>query len=173
MACFYFDFNDINKRSSNKAVRSLLFQVGQRTHDGRNTLEQLYQQHNSGQHQPSEAAIQHLLQDILASYGSKFIVLDALDECTDQEDFVRFLRDTVALKGSGLRILATSRRERLIEEHLGPIATYNVNIRTAVVDEDIRVYVQHLLLTDPKLKKWPDAVQGEIAGVLMKKAGGM
>ena len=69
--------------------------------------------------------------------------------------------------------MATSRREKDIEEQLSPIANYNINIQGAVVDADIRVYVRDRLATDAKLKKWPHTVQNEIITVMMEKAGGM
>lgn len=105
--------------------------------------------------------------------GSKYIVLDALDECTDREDLLTFLCDSVNSKLTGLCVMATSRREKDIEEHLRPIANYNIDIQSAVVDKDIEVYVRDRLAIDPKLRKWPKSVQGEITSVMMEKAKGM
>lgn len=70
------------------------------------------------------------------------------------------------------RVMATSRGERQIQEQLGPIADYSINIQSAMVDEDIRVYIRDRLATVSKLKKWPQPVQNEIITVIMKKAGG-
>ena len=84
-----------------------------------------------------------------------------------------FVGDLVRLQEEGLRIMITSRREKDIEENLGPIANYEINIQIAIVDEDIRVYVRDRLITDRKLNKWPNNVQEDIAAVLMEKAGGM
>jgi hypothetical protein len=70
-------------------------------------------------------------------------------------------------------VMATSRRERDIEEQLRQIADYNINIQSAIVDEDIRVYVRDRLATDSKMKKWPRSVRDEIISVMMEKAGGM
>ena len=170
---FYFDFNDIDKQWSGKAIRSLLFQVAQHTGDGLQGLHQWYRQCSNGQQQPSEEAIRLLLRDTFNLVGSKYIVLDALDECADQEELLEFLCGLVDLKLTGLRLLATSRRGRDIEVSLEPIANYNINIQSAVVDEDIRVYVQSRLSMDPKLKKWPDNVRNEITNVVMEKANGM
>jgi hypothetical protein len=52
----------------------------------------------------------------MKSIKSKYIVLDALDECTDREDLLTFICDLTNSKIDGLRIMATSRRERDIEE---------------------------------------------------------
>lgn len=105
--------------------------------------------------------------------GHKYIILDALDECTDREDFITFIHELVYSQKKGLRIIITSRREKDIEEQLGSIANYNVNIQSAIVDEDIRIYVRDRLATDSKLKKWPGKVQEDIITVLTEKADGM
>jgi hypothetical protein len=110
---------------------------------------------------------------VIAGTGGQYIVLDALDECTDREDMLTFLHELVMLKQPCLRILATSRREKDIEDQLSSVARHNIDIQSAVVDEDIRVYVRDRLATDTKLKKWPPEVQEEIASVMMAKASGM
>lgn len=169
---FYFDFNETEKQSSKKAIRSLLFQLAQQR--GRlQTLEQLYHKCENGQQQPGEDVIQSLLKDTIVCAGHKYIILDALDECADREDFMTFVGNLVHLQEEGLRIMITSRREKDIEEHLGAIANYKINIQSIIVDEDIRVYVRDRLIEDRKLNKWPNNVQEDIAAVLMEKAGGM
>jgi hypothetical protein len=117
--------------------------------------------------------IRSLLRDIIGRIQSKYIILDALDECTDREDLLTFICALADSKLLRLRILATSRPERDIEERLTPIADHNINIQSAIVDRDIRVYIRDQLATDMKLKKWPPSVQDEIATVMMEKAGGM
>jgi hypothetical protein len=133
----------------------------------------MYQRCASGQHQPAEDTIQSLLQDTMNRIESKYIILDALDECTDREYLLTFICNLVNAKSNGLYIMATSRREKDIADKLRPIADYNINIQNAVVDEDIEVYVQDRLLTDSKLKKWPGSVRDEITTVMMEKANGM
>jgi ankyrin repeat domain-containing protein 50 len=170
---FYFDFNDVEKKSSKKAIRSLLFQFTQQVSDGLQGLERLYQKCGSGQQQPAEEAIHSLLRDEISRLASKYIILDALDECTDFGDLSEFLGDLADSKLKGLHIMVTSRREKDIEEQLKPITDHNINIQNAVVDEDIRIYVQDRLTTDSKLKKWPASVRDEIVTVMMEKADGM
>jgi ankyrin repeat domain-containing protein 50 len=170
---FYFDFNDAEKQSLRKAVRSLLFQFAQWVRNGLQCLEQMYQMCGSGQQQPAEDAIRSQLRDMMDRIECKYIILDALDECTDREDLLTFFYNLADSRVKGLRVMATSRRERDIEEQLRRIADYNINIQSTIVDEDIRVYVRDRLATDFKLKKWPQSVRDEIIGVMMEKAGGM
>ncbi|KIW90080.1 uncharacterized protein Z519_09511 [Cladophialophora bantiana CBS 173.52] len=171
---FYFDFNDIEKQSSNKAIRSLLFQIATQATVIAHELELLYGRCSHRQRQPAEDVIHSLFRKAMDTPREKYIVLDALDECTDREGLLTFLRELIASKPRDLRALATSRRERDIDDELSPVADYNINIlQSAVVDEDIRVYIRDRMATDQGLKKWPDPVQTEITTALMEKADGM
>lgn len=170
---FYFDFNDVGKQRVDKMIGSILFQLAQQTSDGQQALRHLYERHENGQRQPPQDTVQELLCKTLGTIGSTYIVLDALDECTERDDLLDFLKSLVQLKLAGLRILATSRREWDIEEPLRSVSDYNINIQSAIVDEDIRTYIEARLVTDPKLKKWPANVHIEILEQLMEKADGM
>ena len=173
MSYFFFDFNDVEKQSSRKAIRSLLFQLALQTSETLHDLEHLYQRCGNGQQQPAEDAVLSNFREAIARPGEKYIVLDALDECTDRESLWTFIRELIGTSPPHLRILTTSRREKDVEEELGPVAKHNINIQSAIVNEDIRIYVCDRLATDTKLKKWPDSVQNEIMIALMAKAGGM
>jgi len=170
---FYFDFNDSYKQSSRNAIRSLLFQFAVQIPDCLQDLKQLHQNCKNGHEQPAEDEIRSLLRDTIAHTEQKYIILDALDECMDREDLLIFLRKLVKSKQTGLHILVTSRGERDIEEQLRAIADHVVNIQSAVVDEDIRVYIRDQLTNDKSLKEWPPSVQDVITTELMAKAAGM
>ena len=170
---FYFDFNDIEKQSSRKAIRSLLFQFTLQQRNRLQILEHLYKGCENGGQQPAEDVIRSLLKDVLACTGHKYIIVDALDECIDREDFMFFIRGLVQSQQESLRTMITSRREKDIEEQLGSIANYDICIQNAIVDEDIGTYVRDRLATDSKLRKWPEKVQDDIVTMLMEKADGM
>ena len=173
MSYIYFDFNDAAKQSSRKAIRSLLFQAALQANDIFHDVERLYHKCSSGQQQPAEDTIHSLFRDAMVRPGAKYLILDALDECTDREGLLPFIREVTASKPRDLHIMATSRREKDIEDELSPLANHNINIQSAIVDEDIRVYLRGRMATDTKLKKWPDSVRDEIMTALMEKAGGM
>jgi hypothetical protein len=126
-----------------------------------------------GQQQPNEDALQSMFRRAVTSPAQKYIILDALDECTDRENVSTFVSKLIDFKSQDLHVLATSRREKDIEEELISAANLNINIQSAVVDADIRIYIRDRIATDKKLKKWPDSVQDEIMTILMEKAGGM
>ncbi|KAL6716780.1 hypothetical protein ACLMJK_004692 [Lecanora helva] len=169
---FYFDFNDMEKQSSEKAIRSILFQFA--LQNGKfQMLERLYQQCSNGSQQPAKDMIRSLLRDTIVDTGHKYIILDALDECTNREEFMRFIRKLIDVPKTDLHVMITSRREKDIEDELDTFATCKINIQSAIVNEDIRTYVYGRLALDKKLQKWSREVQEEIATSLMKKADGM
>ena len=171
---FYFDFNNADKQSLKKAIRSLLFQLTLQQKDCLKSLEKLYQEYGNGQQQPAEEEILSKLKDAVARTGhDKYFVLDALDECIDREEFSIFIRELVNSQQESLHVMVTSRRDKDIEDELGCMANYNINIQSAIVDEDVQIYVRDRLATDSKLKKWPEKVQNDIATTLIEKADGM
>jgi hypothetical protein len=72
-----------------------------------------------------------------------------------------------------VQILATSRKEKDIEEVLYPLVTCQIGIQDAQIDDDIQLHIRHRLHSDPKLKKWPLDIQGEIEKSLINGANGM
>jgi len=114
-----------------------------------------------------------MLHSALTLSNRKYIILDALDECTDRERLLPFIQNVVESQQYKVCLLATSRQEKDIKEELKPIANQTVGIQSAEVDHDICLYIHDQLATDPKLKKWPPSVKDEIASEMMKKADGM
>ncbi|KIW99546.1 uncharacterized protein Z518_11285 [Rhinocladiella mackenziei CBS 650.93] len=170
---FYFDFNDTEKQSWQNAVRSLLFQLALQCSDILQDLEKLYQNCGKGQWPTSGSAIQSLYREVVARPGQKYIMLDALDECTDRKESLIFLREMMNSTPDDLHVLATSRPEKDIEDKLSSITTHNINVQSALVNGDICVYICDRVATDETLRKWPSSVQDEIATKLIKHAGGM
>ncbi|KAK5445271.1 hypothetical protein LTS15_010052 [Exophiala xenobiotica] len=127
----------------------------------------------NGQQQPADNAILSIFRAAIARPGETYIVLDALDECTDREHLLTSIREFNGTNPSGLHMLTTSRREKDIEDELSAVANHNINIQSAIMDEDIRIYICDGMATDTKLKKWPVPIQNEIMTTLIAKSGGM
>lgn len=102
-----------------------------------------------------------------------YILLDALDECTDREDLLEFIETVMNWNIHGLHLLATSRRGNNIAISVESLVTCELCIQNALVDVDIRLHIQERLSNDSKLRKWPIDIQREIEDTLMKSANGM
>jgi hypothetical protein len=173
LAYFYFDFNDIQKQNHGNLVRSLISQLCVQSAIITDSLDALYSQHKDGQQQPSIDDLTTTLRDMLRVSEKTFIIVDALDECTNRSELLEIIDTMVAWKIERLHILTTSRREMDIEETLVPIVTDQVCLQSAKVNADIKLHISERLQNDPKLKKWPSKVQMEIEETLMAGANGM
>lgn len=109
----------------------------------------------------------------MKSFNTSYILLDALDECTDQENLLEFIKAFMDWDIDTLRVLTTSRKENDITTALEPLVTCQLSIQSALVDADIRVHILERLSNDPKLKRWPVDIQKEIGHALTRGAKGM
>lgn len=171
---FYFDFNDINKQSFEKMLRSLVSQLYQQHRPSRQHLNQLYSSCKDGKEQPSTQALITTFQSITRATNNVVIVLDALDECEARRDLLNWL---ASQKSESARVLLTSRKEGDINVSLSkwiPAAAI-VPIQEGTVDEDIRKVVHSRIAEDEDLQRWKGlpGVQKEIETALMEKSGGM
>ena len=137
----------------------------------------LFSSLTNGSQQPSSDQIMAVLQQEILESGEMFIILDALDECTDRFELLETIEEIYQWNLGNLHFLVTSRREKDIGETLGPIAGNDklISIQSALVNDDIRSYIQQRLRTDRPLKRWQSRldVQSEIENALMGKAAGM
>jgi hypothetical protein len=171
---FYFDFNDKNKQTLEKMLRSLAIQLYQAQPDDRGPLEQLW---GKGQNQPSQESLSDVLLAMLSRLNNVSIVLDALDESTTRSDLLPWLRDVLKADSCACRILVTARREEDIESAFQRWMQPGdkISIQQRDVNEDIRAYVSHTIRNSEELERWhkrPD-VQNEIETELVNRADGM
>ena len=117
------------------------------------------------------------LHSMMASLGDTYIILDALDECAEREELLMDLKEIISWEGVNSHVLATSRRERDIEDELKTWSNSRnwINIQSTLVEADIRTYIHDRLQVDRKLRRWQRnrEMQLEIENMLMKKADGM
>ncbi|KAG4414253.1 hypothetical protein IFR04_012625, partial [Cadophora malorum] len=173
IAYFYFDFNDTEKQRHDKFTRSLIEQLAWQSPKALAYLETLFSHCQDGKQQPTQDALEIALQKILNEFGETFIILDALDECKEREELLLLLQNLTSWGAGNLHVLATSRRERDIEETLESLTTSEICLQSALVDNDIRIYLSERLQNDSKLKRWPANVRREIEDTLMEGAQGM
>jgi len=173
MAYFYFDFNDSEKQSANRFLSSLIMQFSAQVPGSINTLSRFYSEHLKGIRQPATDSLAEILKDIIAGLRHAYIIIDALDECTERETLLDVIKQIVAWKFDNLHILATSRKENDIEECLNTRASCQLDIHSALVEADIRLHIHDMVQNDSKLRRFPALVQEEIETCLVAGAHGM
>lgn len=177
VAYFFFDFNDPEKQLPEKMIRSILKQLSVQCPETPHVLSMLFSSCEDTDRPPILNELLEVLRQVLRSFYNVYIVLDALDECSNRQDLLEYLGRLLSWNAEHLRILVSSRPERAIEEGIRHLVTGDNRIRVQgdQVNDDIRIYIRGRLDQDPKLKRWqkrPD-VRNEIESCLMNKADGM
>ncbi|SLM39321.1 P-loop containing nucleoside triphosphate hydrolase [Lasallia pustulata] len=177
VAYFYFDFNDVEKQKSDKMIRSLITQLSRQSKKKLNKLEALFSFCDNGERQPDVEGLLRVLKEVLEGFDETYIVLDALDECTDRKELLERMGEIQGWKLRQLRMLVTSRWLIDIKESLEPLTESRgrICIQSSLVDADILTYVRGRLQNDRDLKRWRGMpqVQEEIETTLKEKANGM
>ncbi|KAF2652559.1 HET-domain-containing protein, partial [Lophiostoma macrostomum CBS 122681] len=176
-AYFYFDFNDAQKQDPELMLRSLLCQLLQRSVTIPKVIDALFSACDNGQRQPSLHALLEVSPQVMQQFTHAYIVLDALDECTQRPELMDVLETLAGWQLDNMHLLMTSRKERDIESSLESYIKEEdaICLQRDVVDKDIQRYVQQRLSDDKSLTKWnKDAtVRQEIEAALMHGARGM
>ncbi|KAH5552913.1 hypothetical protein HBI25_177950 [Parastagonospora nodorum] len=176
-AYFYFDFNDAQKQDAELMLRSLLCQLLQRSLTIPKGVDALFSSCENGQRQPSLDALLEVTRQAMQEFAYVYVVVDALDECTQRSELMDMLETVAGWRLDNLHLLMTSRKERDIEtsleSYVGEEAT--VCLQTDVVDQDIQRYVRQRLRVNKGLAKWNKdaAIRQEIETAMMRGACGM
>lgn len=177
---FYFDFNDTSKQSLENAVRSLVYQLYQKSVAARRVLDSLHA--SLKDKQPGLETLLTTLQSMVQEVGEVWVVLDALDECTTRKNLetggiVSWIKEFLNFPQSTVHLLATSRQEQDLDFDIKKWAQKEdvIPIQTSLVSDDIEAYVRTMVREHESLERWreqPD-IQDEIESALISNSGGM
>jgi NACHT domain-containing protein len=179
VAYFYFDFKDPSKQQSELMVKSLLSQLSQHCLRIGSKVQSIFDSLKEKQHPSLDdllSALQELIRSSISVLGGIYLVLDALDECSDRSELLRIIGEFRTWNLLDLHILMTSRREIEIEDALMSFMDTAdfLCLQTQVVNGDITLYVRERLSNDRKLRKWNTPhIREEIETAMMEKADGM
>jgi hypothetical protein len=174
---FYFDFNATAKQSLENMVRSLIYQLYREMPDTQKYLESLYASCDRGKSQPPIDKLYVIFQQMVESAGDMHIILDALDECPDQERkrLLAWIKNLYYGK-KDVRLLTTSRPEQDIKSSMEwARPTDFIPLQSSLVHADICQYIHARVHKDQALARWRGSleIQTEIESALEKKADGM
>ncbi|CAN9388993.1 unnamed protein product [Alternaria alternata] len=170
-AYFYFSFSDAQKQNYTSVLLSMIAQLG-RKRSVHPLLRAAYSRATS--QKPSSEVLEHILLALLEESRTSYLVVDALDECSEEQRekiLEGFRRITQSLPE--IRLLITSRKEADIEDLLSSWPVTRFAIDEESVNQDIDLYVKNALATDRKLVKLPSATKKEIEDEFRKKSDGM
>jgi len=136
-------------------------------------LVELYAHCGNGHQEPTLDDLQNILQRIIDGFSSTFIILDALDECTEREKLLNWIQTFILEKdiNLGLHLIATSRPEQKIEDKFKPY--HYLDLVEESENHDLLAYLDYQLQNDADLQKWNSEIQERIKSTLTKQADGM
>lgn len=170
----YFDWNNGENQLVSTMLRSIIAQLASNAFALPDAIQTLYNQERGNTQAPSIPALLETLTSVVKEVQMHFyVVMDALDECSERELVVETISEILDLNKDKLQILVASRREHDIEFGLQPLGGCIVPIQSKIVDEDIAIHVHNRLLQDRQLKKWPDPIKEQIKSTLVKSSQGM
>jgi hypothetical protein len=137
------------------------------------TLAKLYQYCHNGRSQPSVESLQSILFTILEAFGDVYIVLDALDECAERKELLKWIKDMTSWKKGKLHLLGTSRPVEDIAKYLRSLDPHHVCMMEDLVTYDIEKYIDGILHQDDAFEHWDSEVKAAIKKKLLENAGGM
>ena len=162
-------------------MSSLIVQLCHRVSKLPDALHNLFKGCNNGNRKPSLRELFTVFA-VFAKHkdlADIFLVIDALDECSHDENNTRkelleLLNTVLSLPTSNIHILVTSRPEIDIKEALEAIRTIlSVPLQGAGVEADINLHIEKQLATDEKFKCWSNEIKSEIKKILTAGANGM
>ena len=122
---------------------------------------------------PDVDKLPKVLETLLVRFEHAYVILDALDECQEQEQLLKLIEKIYNLSSKNVSLFITSRKEPDIEAGLQSLAADQLSIQNAQVDGDIALHVREQLQKDPNLKSFPENIKDEIQTVLVSGSCGM
>ncbi|KAI4171718.1 MAG: hypothetical protein LQ346_008715, partial [Caloplaca aetnensis] len=176
LAYFYFAFDNVALQTVDGMIRSLAAQLCSQCISIPHWVESLYSRCSEAKSQPTHDSLRNMLCQLFGCFKQVFIVLDALDECTERHNLILALENIAGWQKSELHLLTTSRKELEIEECMNALTKEadRVGIQGIPIAGDISSFVLGMLRTDRRLKRWhKPELEKEIALTLTSKAHGM
>jgi hypothetical protein len=134
-------------------------------------LIELYKKHRGENSRPSFDDVSQLLLSESNQFSKLFIVIDAVDECSDAKILVKLLKELAKLQPI-LRLLVTGRPNIRTVEAVYPDCTL---LRIKANEEDLRIYLDGRINDAETLKSYFDEDLNEtvVKDRIIQKADGM
>ena len=136
-------------------------------------LVDLYAWCGNGHQEPTLDDLLSTLIRILDGFSSTFIILDALDECTERDKLLNWIQTFILEKdiNLGLHLIVTSRPEQEIEEKFK--SCHYLDLVEESDNNDLESYLDYQLENDSGLQKWNPETREQVKLTLREKADGM
>ncbi|KAJ4861517.1 ankyrin repeats (3 copies) domain-containing protein [Trichoderma breve] len=153
LAFFYYRFDRQDAQKPEQLIANLIKQLGQDHQASRERIQSFYEDHKKKGSQPLIEELVHLLQVITSLLSRAYVIIDALDECGDNDySRTRLLDSLFAAQKKGLNICATSRKVHAIEQR------FEGAIKWQVIPSENDIFS----FLDRRMAQLPDFVQSNV-----------
>lgn len=108
----------------------------------------LYKSHQSRNTTPRLSEISTLLRSVLSTFSRTFIIIDALDECSTENDTKTLLLEEIRNLQPNVSLLVTSRPMENLQDEL----TVSGSLQIGADDQDISSYISSRIQKEHRLK---------------------
>jgi len=125
-------------------LASFVLQLARQREELFRPLKDLYTTHSRDARTPNFSTLCEVFRSIVAYYDALFVIFDALDECEQRADYMKFLQELVCNVGRSsccIKLFVTSRREHDIQRAFS--TTPKVEVAAEKVQHDIDSFVKH------------------------------
>jgi hypothetical protein len=178
-ACAYFFFDGRDSQTGlqrhEQLVRSLIWQYSEQAQRMPEAIEALYDRCGSGVRQPTVESLQSTLLLVLRQFHHAYLIVDALDECTNRRELLDWIKEIMLWNVGILHVFATSREDVDIKIGLMKLGPLSIRLGGDAVNADIATYLDWMLRPDPERKTWRDHADtcNDVKTSLTKGAQGM
>ena len=181
LAFFYHDFREEQKRDLRGLLSSVLVQFCDQSDSYYDILAKFHSTHRHGAQNPNDNTFIRCLEDILKLPGQVpiFLIVDALDECSDslpsnREKVLELVENLINLGLPNLRICMTSRPEVDIKVVLEPLSFRSISLQDETGQiEDIENYIKSVVERERRNRGWTVQDKQMVIDVLTRNANGM
>ena len=139
-------------------------------------MKQISNFYQSGE-RPNIEKLTELIQMLVKSRNSSFVIVDALDECRERALLLKTIKLIQNLELKGLYLLVTSRDLIDIRRVLGIVSDIEIHIgspeQETGINNDILVCIERGIANKHYLAIRSDKIKSKVKQTLVEKAGGM
>lgn len=171
IAYIFCDYRTKLEQTPMNLIASLLKQLLQEKRYIPDNLKSLYQLHNRKQTRPTLDELARMLQSETSKYSQVFLVIDALDECPDDDGRRQVILSKIrVIQAVGnLNLMATSRFIPKIAQEFHQ----SIQLEILASDEDIHRYLEGQMFRMTRCVKRDIRLQETIKNSIVKAVGGM
>lgn len=173
VAYYYFNFQTKEEQQFVNLLRSIVLQLACQCPALPTSVGNLEWEFKRSSPTFSVEYLTSIFRELFSSFRDVYVVVDALDECEQTDEALRWIQDVVQNKDGKLHLAVSSRQDQRFRNALEPYAMSTINLNESTFVMDIQLYIRARLSADPRMQKWPPNVRDDVERSLLANAGGL